>query len=63
MIQNKLLYTVNSNLFPKVLKRLNDLKNTCIFGIADENIYHLTRENLKMVWCNAPSRFTKLLIV
>ena len=49
MIQNKLLYTVNSNLFPKVLKRLNDLKNTCIFGIADENIYHLTREDLKMV--------------
>jgi len=48
MIQNKLLYTVNSNLFPKVLKRLDDNKNTCIFGIADEDIYHLTREQLKM---------------
>lgn len=49
MIQNKLLYTVNSDLFPKVLKRLNDTKNTCIFGIADEDVYHLTREQLKMV--------------
>jgi hypothetical protein len=48
MIQNKLLYTVNSSLFPKVLKRLNDTKNTCIFSIADEEVYHLTREELKM---------------
>lgn len=49
MIQNKLLYTVDINVFPKVLKRLDDLKNTCMIGIADENIYHLTREQLKMV--------------
>lgn len=49
MIQNKLLYTVDINIFPKVLKRLDDLKNTCMIGIADENIYHLTREQLKMV--------------
>lgn len=48
MIQNKLLYTVNSSLFPKVLKRLNDTKNTCIFGIPDEEVYYLTREELKM---------------
>lgn len=48
MIQNKLLYTVDINIFPKVLKRLDDLKNTCMIGIADENIYHLTREQLKM---------------
>jgi hypothetical protein len=49
MIQNKLLYTVDSSLFPKVLKRLNDVKNTCVFGINDEDVYHLTREDLKMV--------------
>lgn len=48
MIQNKLLYTVNASLFPKVLKRLNDSKNTCMFGIPDENVYYLTREQLKM---------------
>jgi len=49
MIQNKLLYTVNAALFPKVLRRLNDIKNTCIFGIPDDVVYEMTREQLKMV--------------
>lgn len=49
MIQNKLLYTVEAKLFPKVLRRLDDNKNTCIFGIPDANIYEMTREDLKMV--------------
>ncbi len=49
MIQNKLLYTVNNTLFPKVLRRLNDTKNTCIFGIPDDFVYEKTKEELKMV--------------
>jgi len=49
MIQNKLLYTVDSKLFPKVLRRLNDTKNTCIFGIPDDFVYEMTREELNMV--------------
>lgn len=49
MIQNKLLYTVDAKLFPKVLRRLDDHKNTCIFAIPDDKIYELTREELKMV--------------
>ena len=49
MLQTKLLYLVDKSLFPQVLRRLNDTKNTCIFAIPDENIYHKTREELKMV--------------
>lgn len=49
MIQNKLLYTVDAKLFPKVLRRLDDHKNTCIFAIPDDKVYELTREELKMV--------------
>jgi hypothetical protein len=49
MLQTKLLYLVDNSLFPKVHRRLNDTKNTNIFGIPDENIYHMTREELKMV--------------
>lgn len=48
MIQNKLLYTVDNKLFPKVLRRLNDSKNTCIFAIPDEVVHDKTREELKM---------------
>jgi len=48
MIQNKLLYTVDSKLFPKVLRRLDDSKNTCIFAIPNEEVHEYTRENLKM---------------
>lgn len=49
MIKNNLLYTVESKLFPKVLRRLDDSKNTCIFAIPDEDVYEKTREELKMV--------------
>lgn len=49
MIQNNLLYTVESKLFPKVLRRLDDSKHTCIFAIPDEFVYEKTREELKMV--------------
>lgn len=49
MIQNKLLYLVDKKLFPKVLRRLNDKRNTCIFAIPDDSIYEFTREDLKMV--------------
>lgn len=48
MIQNKLLFTVNNKLFPKVLRRLDDHKNTCIFAIPDDYIKEFTREELKM---------------
>ena len=48
MIQNKLLYTVSSKLFPKVLRRLNDTRKTCIFTIPDDFVYEKTREELKM---------------
>lgn len=48
MIQNKLLYTINNKLFPKVLRRLDDSKNTCIFAIPDDKLYRMTREELKM---------------
>lgn len=48
MIQNKLLFTVSNKLFPKVLRRLNDNKNTNIFAIPDEYIREFTREELKM---------------
>lgn len=49
MIQNKLLYTVEAKLFPKVLRRLDDTKNTCIFAIPDDTVYRMTKEQLKMV--------------
>lgn len=49
MLQTKLLYLVDKSLFPQVLRRLNDTKNTCIFAIPDEDIYYKTREELKMV--------------
>lgn len=49
MIQNKLLYTVDSKIFPKVLRRLDDSKNTCLFAIPDDKLYNLTREELKMI--------------
>lgn len=48
MIQNKLLYTVDNKLFPKVLRRLDDHKNTCIFAIPDDYVMEFTREELKM---------------
>lgn len=49
MLRTKLLYLVDKSLFPQVLRRLNDTKNTCIFAIPDENIHYKTREELKMV--------------
>jgi len=48
MIQNKLLFTVSNKLFPKVLRRLDDHKNTCIFAIPDDYVKEFTREELKM---------------
>ncbi len=48
MIQNKLLFTVSNKLFPKVLRRLDDHKNTCVFAIPDDYIKEFTREELKM---------------
>lgn len=48
MIQNNLLYTVDAKLFPKVLRRLDDSKNTCIFAIPDDNVRIMGREHLMM---------------
>ena len=48
MIKNKLLYVIDSNIFTKVLRRLNDDKNTNIFAIPDDRIYKMSRERLKM---------------